>query len=130
MDSPAERLGRRAERRDSGVAELGGQEFQDPLVNVGRTLHHQEVPDTLDQLGLRSRAAEVRYPVYLFLGHAVAAVLGAVQVQRGLGDVLAPGRRLLSRPFLRAEPVGVELPPVVAQRGLEMRRITDALLDL
>ena len=57
----------------------------------------------------------VRHPVDLFLGHAVAAVLGAVKVQGRLGDVRAPGRRLLSCPFLRAEPVGVELSPVVAQ---------------
>src|SRR5216684_1791088 len=59
-----------------------------------------------------------------------AAVLGAMQVERGLGEVPAPGRRLLSCPFLRAEPVGVELPPVVAQGSLEMGRIADALLDL
>src|SRR6266700_3375782 len=40
------------------------------------------------------------------------------------------GRRLLSCPFLRAEPVGVELSPVVAQGSLEMRRVADALLYL
>src|ERR1051325_4911118 len=74
--------------------------------------------------------AVIWHPVHLLLGHAVAAAPGAVQVQRGLGDVLAPGRRLLGGPFLRAEPAGVELSPVVAQDGLEMRRIADALRRL
>ena len=32
--------------------ELRGQEFQDPLVDVGGALHHQEVPDAVDQFGL------------------------------------------------------------------------------
>ncbi len=57
----------------------------------------------------------LRYPADLLLGHAVAAVLGAVQVQRGLGDVPAPGRGLFSRPLREAEPAGVELSPVVAR---------------
>ncbi len=72
--------------------ELCGQEFQDSFVDVGGTLHHQEVPDAVDQLGLRSGAAVARHPVHLLLGHAVAAVLGAVQVQGGLGNVRALGR--------------------------------------
>ena len=67
-------------RRVDGEAELCSQEFQDSLVDVGRALHHQEVPDTVDQLGLRSGAAVVWHPVDLLLCHAVAAVLGAVQV--------------------------------------------------
>ena len=57
----------------------------------------------------------VRRPADLLLGHAVAAVVGAVQVQGGLGDVLAPGRGLLSRPFRGAGPAGVELSLVVAR---------------
>ena len=67
-------------RRVDGEAELSSQEFQDSLVDVGGALHHQEVPDTLDQLGPRSGAAVVRHPVHLLLGHAMAAVLGTVQV--------------------------------------------------
>ena len=34
----------------SKVAALCGQEAHDPLVDVGGALHHQEVPDALDQL--------------------------------------------------------------------------------
>ena len=98
-------------------------------MSVGRCTI-RKCPTPFDQLGLRSGAAVVWHPVHLFLGHAVAAVLGAVQVQRGLGDVPAPGRGLLGCPFLGAEPAGVELSPVVAQGSLEMRRIADALLDL
>ena len=36
----------------NGVAELCGQEFQDPLIYVGGALHHHEMPDAVDQLGL------------------------------------------------------------------------------
>jgi hypothetical protein len=39
-------------RRVNGVAELCGQEFQDPLIYVGGALHHHEMPDAVDQLGL------------------------------------------------------------------------------
>jgi hypothetical protein len=61
-------------RRVDGEAELCRQEFQDSLVDVGGALDHHEVPDTVDQLGLRSGAAAARHPVHLLLGHAV--VLG------------------------------------------------------
>ncbi len=89
------------------------------LMSVGRCTI-RKCPTPLMSSGWRSGPAVTRHPVDLLPGHAVAAVLGAVQVQRGLGDVRAPGRRLLSCPFLRAEPVGVELSPVVAQGGLEI----------
>ena len=36
----------------NGVAELCGQEFQDPLIYVGGALHHHEMPDAVDQFGL------------------------------------------------------------------------------
>ena len=38
--------------RVDGEALLCGQEFQDPLVDVGGALDHHEVPDAVDQLGL------------------------------------------------------------------------------
>jgi hypothetical protein len=39
-------------RRGDGEEELCSQEFQDSLVDAGGALHHQEVPDTVDQLRL------------------------------------------------------------------------------
>jgi hypothetical protein len=36
----------------AGEAGLRCQEFQGLLVDVGGTLHHHEVPDSVDQLGL------------------------------------------------------------------------------
>jgi hypothetical protein len=38
--------------RVNSVAELRGQEFQDPFIYVGGALHHHEMPDAVDQLGL------------------------------------------------------------------------------
>jgi hypothetical protein len=71
----------------------------------------------------------VRHRLTCFLGHAVAAVLGAVQVQGRLGDVRAQAAACSGCPFFRAEPVGVELSPVVAQGRFEVGRIADAFLD-
>ena len=36
----------------NSAPELCGQEFQDPLIYVGGTLHHHEMPDAVDQPGL------------------------------------------------------------------------------
>lgn len=85
--------------------------------------------NALDELGLRAGSAVARDARDLLGGHAVAAVRRAVQVKRGLGGVVAPGRLLLLGPFGRAESRRVELAPVVAERRLEVGGVADALLD-
>ena len=90
-------------RRVDGEAELCSQEFQDPLVDVGGALHHQEVPGTFDQLGLRSWAAVVRHPVDLLLGHAVTPV-------KQLGSRLGLRREVALADYLHAEGAWRALP--------------------
>jgi hypothetical protein len=73
-----------------------------------------------------SLARSVVAAVDLFLSHSVATVVSAVQVQRWLRDVLAPGGSLFGGPSGGAETGRIELSPVLAERRLEMRRLSDA----
>ena len=76
---------------DAAVASVRtfGQPVGDPLVDLLGPLHQHEVPDTLDQLGVRARTGVALDPLDLLLGHAVAAVGGAVQVEHRLRGAAA-----------------------------------------
>ena len=107
-----------------------GQPVGDPLVDLLGPLHQHEVPDALDQLGVGARTGVALDPLDLLLGHAVAAVGGAVQVEHRLRGAAAPGGLLLGGPLGRAEARRVELAPVVAQGGAQVVRVAQRLADV
>src|SRR5215213_11348646 len=100
---------------------------QDSVVDLRWLLKHHEVANPLDQLGLRTLPTVIRHLLHLLRVEAMATVLGAMQVEDGAGDRLAPRSFLLRRPRGRAHVRRIELPPVIAQGGVEVGRVSHAL---
>src|ERR1700761_4493247 len=86
-------------------AHRGGafQPIHHPLVDLTRLLQHQEMPDTVDEPGLRTGAGVARNALHLLGGHTVTTVVGAMQIQDRLRSAASPGRCLLVRPLRRSE---------------------------
>src|SRR5215212_4967695 len=103
---------------------------QDSVVDLSWLLEHHEVANPLDQLGLRTLPTVIRHLLHLLGVEPMATVLGAVQVEDGAGDRLAPRGFLLRRPRDRAHVRRIELPPVIAQGGVEVGWVSHALFHV
>src|SRR5215212_10721124 len=100
---------------------------QDSVVDLSWLLNHHEVANPLDQLGLRTLPTVIWHLLHLLGVEPMATILGTVQVEDGAGDRLAPRGFLLRRPRGRAHVRRIELPPVIAQGGVEVGWVSHAL---